>query len=114
MGGVGDHHSAVYSPGGREIVFTSTRDGPQDLYRAAADGSAIVRLTDGPPGFQNQDPCWSPDGAKIVWNVSWYGGRAIYVMNRDGSGKARVNVGEAKDAQPQWSASQAKPELAGF
>ncbi len=35
----------AYSPDGRRIAFTSTRDGDADIYTMAADGSDPVRLT---------------------------------------------------------------------
>ncbi|MDD5087901.1 MAG: hypothetical protein PHI18_03765 [bacterium] len=56
---------AAVSPDGKEIVFTSGRDGDLELYKMNVDGSNVRRLTytvgyDGGPFF-------SPDGKSIVY-----------------------------------------------
>jgi len=50
----------AWSPEGRQIAFTSNRDGREEIYVMNADGSAQTRLTNGPR--QNGHPSWSPDG----------------------------------------------------
>ena len=37
-----------YSPDGRSIVFSSSRDGNFEIYRMNADGSDVRRLTENP------------------------------------------------------------------
>lgn len=58
---------AAVSPDGKEIVFTSGRDGDLELYKMNVDGSSVRRLTytvgyDGGPFF-------SPDGKSIVYRA---------------------------------------------
>lgn len=50
------------------LVFTSTRDGDIELYRADADGTHIKRLTN-EPGYDG-GAYYSPDCSKIVWRAS--------------------------------------------
>ena len=44
----------------RNIVFTSGRSGPQQIYRMNMDGADLERLTDGTGEAGN--PSWHPDG----------------------------------------------------
>ena len=73
------NYIGVWSPDGREVVYSSNRRGPRDLYRRAADGSGSDRMF-----YQSEIPYkdptdWSPDGNWIVmqeigdengWNFS--------------------------------------------
>jgi Tol biopolymer transport system component len=57
----------VWSPDGRQIAFSSNRDGSYfQIYRKDASGAGVEeRLTNTP---QNMDPLdWSPDGRYIVY-----------------------------------------------
>ncbi len=101
---------AAVRPDGREIVFTSARDGDLELYKMNVDGSNVRRLTytvgyDGGPFF-------SPDGKYIVyrafhprtpeelgkWNTLWEKQAVspvrleIWLMNADGSGQRQVTT----------------------
>ena len=66
---LGIDYSPVFSPNGEQIVFASTRDGPPNLYRKAADGSgAVERLTTSP---NTQIPySFHPDGQRLVFGES--------------------------------------------
>lgn len=54
-----------YSPDGKQIVFTSNRDGDLEIYVMGADGSAVKRLTNG-KGYDG-GPFFSPDGKTILY-----------------------------------------------
>jgi len=54
-----------YSPDGRAIVFTSDRDGSENVWLINADGSAPLQLTHD-RNRQIQSPVWTPDGDSIV------------------------------------------------
>ena len=54
----------AWSPDGREIAFVSDRDGEASIYRMAADGSDVARLTS---GSNDREPAWSPDGQSICF-----------------------------------------------
>jgi Tol biopolymer transport system component len=56
----------MWSPDGQQITFTSDRDGNEEIYVMAADGSNLTRLT-----FDNGrdwPAIWSPDGHQIAFN----------------------------------------------
>lgn len=66
-------------PSADAIVFTSGRDGLQQIYTMASDGTNQQRLTTPESAVS---PSWSADKTKIVF-IS--GGHDIAVMNHDGS-----------------------------
>src|SRR6267142_6761186 len=93
---------------GKEIVFTSMRDGDLDVYTMAADGTHVKRLTT-ELGYDG-GPFWSYDGKQIVYrayhpqtekektdylallknNLIRPTTLEIWVMNADGSNKRQV------------------------
>ena len=85
---VGQFNSAPrFSPDGKDIVFSSWIDSGFDLYRIAADGNNLVRLT---KDFgSNEEASYSLDGEFIVFTSKRVLSRTkavqdIYIMNRDG------------------------------
>ena len=54
-----------YSPDGKQIVFTSFRDGDADIYVMDADGKNVRQITNA-PGYDG-GPFFSPDGTKILY-----------------------------------------------
>ena len=68
-----------YSPDGKQIVFTSQRDGDLEIYVMSADGSNPRRLTFG-PGYDG-GPFFSPDGSTI-----------LYRGDRRGDGKMNLQI----------------------
>ena len=100
--------SPVWSPDGTKIAFISNRNYLFSLYVMNADGSNAQLVTD-----QVLDPgetSWSPDGRKIAFSA---GARftigmgkpsiAIYVINVDGGGIAKLTPDSGVNGSPAWS-----------
>jgi Tol biopolymer transport system component len=92
-----------WSPTGKRIVYTgSDRIGPElgdDLYTIGSDGSRRRQITH--TLYRHEFyPVFSPNGKWIAYmNDELTGGRILYAIHRDGSGKPRmITNGE----EPDW------------
>ncbi len=95
-----------FSPEGKEIVFSSWVDNAFDLYRIAADGSNLSRLT---KDFgSNEEPVYSPDGEFIVFTSKRIisqnkAVQDVYIMNRDGEILGQLTQDFGRCFSPQWT-----------
>ncbi len=95
------NRSPAWSPDNRQIAFVSTRDGNDEIYAMAADGSSPRRLTNN--SAHDGSPVWSPDGSQIAFE-SWRDrNQEIYVMAADGSNLRNLTDNSAMDWWPVWS-----------
>ena len=115
-----------WSPDGRQIVFASNRrrffeefgeSSGTDIYVMNADGSDVRRLTGrhGAPDWESDtNPCWSPDGKRIVFTsfredaILAGGNNDIYVMDADGNNQQNIRPSLARDRHPCWSSDGAQ------
>ena len=98
----------AWSPDGSMLAFTRFDDGNRGIWRMNADGTGVVRLTDG----EHQDPAWSPDGGSIAFTkrrhfseAGFFLADSVYAMNPDGTGQVRMDheVYCCSQADPAWS-----------
>jgi len=87
----------AWSPDGRQIAFTSKRDGPVHVFVMQADGSGTRRLTS--TKSDDENPTWSPDGSEIAFTRA----HDIDVMSADGTQVHRVGNDPAEETDPAWS-----------
>ena len=99
----GNNDGPAWSPDASRIAFTSWRDGHDEVYVIDADGTNLVRLTNGSAG--GGSPAWSPDGTRIAFASSgnWDWDAEIYVMNADGTETVRLTHAPGDDGDPAWS-----------
>lgn len=90
-----------WSPDGKLIAFTSTREGNREIYVMSQDGTQLKNLTGN--SFWNDNPDWSPKNNKIAFE-SWRDGNLeIYSMNTDGRGQVNLTKTAKDDVEPSWS-----------
>jgi TolB protein len=91
-----------WSPDGKRIAFTSTRDGNQEVYVANADGTGRVRVTSDPA--LDAHPAWSPDGNTLAFATNRWGDLEIALVKPDGLDLRRLTHSRGLDDYPAWSA----------
>lgn len=66
------HYSAVVSPDGTQIAFSSTRSGLYRIWKSDRDGKAATLLTEAPAGTYGGmgSPVWSPHGTSVAFDCT--------------------------------------------
>jgi Tol biopolymer transport system component len=87
-----------------QIIFSTFRDGNQEIYRIDPDGDHLVNLTNNSrPDFL---PIVSPDMSKIAFVTRRDSAPRIYVMNADGTNQQPVTADRndlAYESKSSWS-----------
>ncbi len=85
-----------------EILVTSTRNGPADLFAFdPADPGAFSQITEGPG--DEIGAAYSPDGSQIVFASNRDGNYELYVVDAGGQNPQRVTMTTANEAEPVWT-----------
>lgn len=82
------------------IVFTSNRDGNQEVYRMKTDGSEQINLSTNPAN--DSQPAGSPDGKIVLFTSDRDGNQEIYGLAEDGSGTVNLTNHPASDSLAVW------------
>lgn len=94
-----------YSPDGKKIVFSSMRDGDQDIYVCDADGGNAKRVVQA-KGYDG-GPFFSPDGKRLVYRSDRKGdgNMQIFVSSADGTGEKAITGDDVLNWCPFWHPS---------
>ncbi len=92
-----------YSPDGKQIVFTSFRDGDGEIYIMDADGKNPRRITHA-RGYDG-GPFFSPDGKRIIYRSDRRGDDLlqIYVNDTEGKSERALTSNEFVNWGPYWN-----------
>ncbi|MGD8584272.1 MAG: hypothetical protein PVJ75_02880 [Chloroflexota bacterium] len=92
------------------ILFTTDRDGNQEIYRMNPDGSGLLNLTDNPAADQNPaglsagNEVESSASRRILFTSDREVNNDIFIMDLDGGNPINLTSNSASDIQPVWSA----------
>jgi Tol biopolymer transport system component len=91
-----------YSPDGKHIAFISFRGGPSEIWMSNADGTNLVRMSDGKSSAAGT-PRWSPDSRKLVFDSRQSDHPEVYIVDISERlpRKLITNVSDANT--PSWS-----------
>jgi TolB protein len=90
-----------WSPNGRNIVFTSFRDGSPMLYVLDSITRGVTALPHA--GSLETGGSYSPDGRQIAFTLSQHGSANIYLVGSDGSGMHAITDTRETNSSPTWS-----------
>lgn len=87
-------------------TLSQTGPGRSELVVLTLDDADFQRLTSN--DHSDEEPEWSPDGTRILFDSDRAGSNDLYVMNPDGSGIGRLTDGLAKEDHGAWSPDGSK------
>ncbi|PYU62060.1 MAG: hypothetical protein DMG56_12460 [Acidobacteria bacterium] len=96
--------SASWSPGGKEIAFTTDISGRANLWKVNADGGWPIQLAQSDE--RQYGDTWSPDGKWIVFQQDTGGNELwdIFAIPSDGGAVINLsNTPEIREESPRWS-----------
>jgi TolB protein len=68
-----------FSPDGKRLAFTSSRDGNYEIYIVNTDGTGLQRVNNHPE--RDDYPSWHPDGKKLVVVSERDGRHDLYLID---------------------------------
>lgn len=94
--------SAAMATSNGDILFTSNRQGGSfELYRMAADGAQVQRIT--PERGEASDMSWSPDGSKVLYTARRDRKVDIYVTSMADGSTQRLTHDPLPSTMPVWA-----------
>lgn len=90
---------AALSPDGTKVAIILSFQGNPELY--VLQGGRYIRLTNTPNASEGQ-PCWSPDGKKIVYVSDETRRAQLYIVDVATKQKRRLTSKGAQNLDPDW------------
>lgn len=101
---------AAFSPSGKSIALTLSKDGNSEIYVISPSGEIISRLTKN--GAIDTSPNWSPDGSQIAFVSNRGGSPQIYSMSASGGDVRRLTFKGTYNQEPAWCPRKDTPLIA--
>jgi hypothetical protein len=98
----GHDRNPAWSSDGQRVAFDREENGRVSLHVVSGSGGATTPLVLPSTVIRSSNPSWSPDGTRMAFTCLM-DSDDICVVNRDGSGFARLTSDEASDFGPDWS-----------
>jgi Tol biopolymer transport system component len=97
-----DETTPSYSPDRKQVVFTSTRSGSEELYISGVDGTNLRQMTSmGGPNCAGAQ--WAPDGESILFNSTRDGTEDLYLLFPGTGEVRRLTTDPAEELEANWS-----------
>ncbi len=91
-----------FSPDGKQMAYSSSQTGYEEIWVSMADGSQPRQLTHFKSAITNS-PRWSPDGRWIAFHTSADGNLNIFRVSSEGGAPVRVTDETSAEVEPNWS-----------
>ena len=94
----------AWSPDGRFMIITLSKNGSPDLYLTDNKGKIIEQMTS--RAGINVSPTWSPDGKYVVFVSDRSGKPQLYIMDFRSRKVKRLTYEGSENAEPSWSPTE--------
>lgn len=94
----------AWSPNGKQLVVTLSKNGNPDLFLISRTGEIIKQLTQ--KSGINVSPTYSPDGKHIVFVSDRSRKPQLYIMELSSGNTQRLTYEGTENAEPSWSPSE--------
>jgi len=94
----------AWSPDGKYMILTLSKNGSPDLYLTDNKGKIVEQLTN--RAGINVSPTWSPDGNSIVFVSDRSGKPQLYFMDFRTRKVKRLTFEGSENAEPSWSPTE--------
>jgi TolB protein len=101
-GTVCDWQDVAWRPTGSELAASTFFIPEGCILALSPDGEFIRQLTPPCGGWDNRDPAWSWDGAKLAFASNRGGNYEIYVVDADGSNTVQLTTNGVREERPAW------------
>jgi Tol biopolymer transport system component len=91
-----------FSRDGKQVAFTSNRDGSFQVWVADRDGSALRPVTHLEDAMVSLGS-WSPEGGRLAFDVTVRNHTDIYTVAVGGGAVTKLNEGAGNASDPEWS-----------
>ncbi len=98
----GYDNSPAFSPDGRRMAVSSTRDNGSQIWVSNPDGSGATALTRLRSGVTVGSPQWSPDGQWIAFDARVDNNPDVWVVAASGGEPRRLTTESSEDIVPCW------------
>ena len=97
-----DETTPAYSPDGKQVAFTSTRSGSEELWISNVDGTNLRQMTS-MGGSQCSNAQWAPNGQSILFNSTREGTSDLYLLFPTTGEVRRLTMDPAEEVEAHWA-----------
>jgi len=108
----GQNSGAAWSPDGKTIAFTSSKDGSPNIFLYNIDDETVSSLIQNPG--MDVEPSFSPDGKSLVFSSSRTGNPELYRMDLNTKKQTRLTFSRYYNSSPSWSPAGDRIAFAGL